>query len=86
MGLISYSDFKFENDPTIMESSRVVIESGCTIRRVVLRQKDGEYITHMENLSLEGDTFKHGSFYYGHYFDSNMTEALRDFHDRCEKL
>lgn len=55
-----------------------------------------EYVTHQENLILEGDTWKHGDFYWGHYFnaasDSDadnkdaLGKAIADYNERCAKL
>jgi hypothetical protein len=95
--LRSHSDFVFDNHPSILYASKIIIAEGCQVHRVVVRKvSDKEYVTHMENLSLEGRTWKHGDFYWGHYFttqsdDANVQrqerdKALADFNERCTKL
>lgn len=37
MTIRSYSDFKFENHPSIIEASRIIIAEGSAVYRVVLR-------------------------------------------------
>jgi len=84
--LSNSSDFKFNNHPSILEYSKIIISEGLKPHRVVLRQLDDlEYVTHMENVALDGDTWKHGDFYWGHYF-SNKSQALADFSERARKL
>lgn len=95
--LRSHSDFKFENHHSILEASKIVIAEASQVHRVVLREVGRqEYVTHMENVYLDGDTWKHGDFYWGHYFnaasdseeDRNeaLKKALEDFKERTAKL
>jgi hypothetical protein len=96
--LRSYSDFKFDNHPSILYASKIIIAAACTCHRVVVRKlSDKEYVTHLENVVLDGDTWKHGDFYQGNHFtakdpsDANSQreardEALKDFNERCSKL
>jgi hypothetical protein len=85
MTIQSHSEFKFEDEPSIIAASKIVIDGGCMNRRVVLRKVGDEYITHYENVMLDGDTWKHNGFYEGHYFKSQR-EAANDFEDRRQKL
>lgn len=95
--LRSYSDFKFDNHPSILYASKIVIGAASTCHRVVVRKlSDKEYVTHLENVMLDGDTWRHGDFYQGNYFttqsdDANVQrekrdEALSDFNERSAKL
>lgn len=97
MVLRSYSDFKFDNHPSILYASKIVITAGCQCHRVVVRKlNEKEYVTHYENVYLDGDTWKHGDFYQGNYFttfsdDANeqrvqRDKALADFNERCAKV
>lgn len=97
MALANYSDFKFENHPSIMEASRIIISEGSQPYRMVLRKLDEkEYVTHLETLALDGDTWKHTSFFQGHYFNvhsdseedkkATLTKAVEDYNERCGKL
>lgn len=92
-----HSDFKFDNHPSILYASKIIIAEASQCHRVVVRKvSEKEYVTHMENVFLEGDTWKHGDFYWGHYFttqsnDANVQreerdKALADFNERCSKL
>jgi hypothetical protein len=83
--ITSYSDFKFENDLSILYASHIIIAEGSTIYRVVVRQEGDKYITHMENLVFDGNTWKHRDFYWGHYYD-DYDEAIKDFNVRSESL
>lgn len=94
----SYSDFQFENYPDILYASKITIAEGSTCFRIVIRKiNEQEYVTHMENVVLDGNTWKHGDFAHGHYFhakvpgDANAQRvardaALKDFNERCAKL
>ena len=96
--LRSFSDFKFDNHPSILYASRIIIAAGSTCHRVVVRKlSEREYVTHMENVQLDGDTWRHGDFSHGHYFHANeptnpesqreaRDRALEDFNKRSEKL
>lgn len=86
MTLRFHSDFKFDDHSSIIEASPIVIKSGCSCYRVVLRQEGSKYVTHQENVILDGDTWKHGDFYWGHYFEDDRAAAVKDFNARCEKL
>ena len=88
-----HGGFKFENEPTIVVAGNIRIAAGSMNCRIVLRKvKAGnspsgfEYITHQENVKLDGDTWKHGDFYWGHYFMDDMEKAIADFNERCAKL
>lgn len=85
--------FKWDNHPSIIAASKCVISDGSMVHRVVLRKTgDNQYVTHQENLRLDGDTWKHRDFYWGHYFDSpnhletNLDKARADYAERCAKL
>lgn len=94
----SYSDFKFENHPSILYASKIIIGAASTCHRVVVRKlSDKEYVTHLENVVLDGDTWKHGDFYQGNYFTADVPSdansqreardrALEDFNERSSKL
>lgn len=95
--LASYSDFKFPQDSTIMEASRIILERASQPYRIVLRKlNEKEYVTHLETLGLEGDTWKHTAFFHGHYYnassdskedkDKALTQAIEDFKERIEKM
>jgi hypothetical protein len=96
--LRSYSDFKFDNHPSILYASKIIIAAACTCHRVVVRKlSDKEYVTHLENVVLDGDTWKHGDFSQGHYFNAMVPtdpnsqreardRALEDFNERSAKL
>lgn len=78
---------KVENHSTILASSRLVWSEGTAPHRVVLRKVGNEYVTHMENLFLgEDGTFRHGDFYWGHYFSQDEKGAKDDYLERCSKL
>lgn len=86
MRLTSYSDFRFENHPSILVASHIVIAAASTIHRVVLRKVgDNEYVTHVENVILEDNVCKHGDFHTGHYFEDQHA-ALKDYEDRSKRL
>ena len=73
-----------QNHPSILNAGEIRIQSGCVPHRVVLRHEPEsyqKYVTHMENLKLNGDTFEHESFYWGHYF-STLEAAEKDFQER----
>lgn len=81
--------FKYDNDPTILAASKLILEEGCMPHRVVLRGiENGKFVTHMENLVLMGDTWKHRDFYWGHYFEREdaLNKAKADYAERCAKL
>ncbi len=90
MAIRAVSEFKFEDDPTIVKASRIILSHGSQPHRVVLRKLDNsrgeEYVTHQENLVLDGTTWKHGDFYWGHYFLDSYEAAQRDYLDRVAKL
>lgn len=87
MSLSNYSDFQFMNDSSIIATSRIVLEEGGRVHRIVFRKLNGkEYVTHMENLLLDDHIWSHGDFYDGHYFFDNATKAVSDFNDRCLRL
>lgn len=77
---------QIENEKTILSASKIVWSEGCAPVRVVLRNNGGDYITHMENLRLDGGTFKHDGFYYGHYFGKDADKAHADYLERAKKL
>jgi hypothetical protein len=75
---------KIENHPSILDAKPIIMQSGCVPHRIVLRWETESYhpyVTHMENLKLEGDTLVHEDFYCGHYF-STLEDAQRDFASR----
>lgn len=85
--------FKWDNYPDIMAASKCVISEGSMLYRYVLRKTgDNRFVTHMETLMLEGDTWKHHGFAHGHYFDSphhldtNESQAIENYRQRCAKL
>ena len=87
--------FKCEDEETIISASKLVWSEGVQPHRIVLRKLEAtslgafskvEYVTHQENLSLHGDTWKHRDFYWGHYHGSNKDAAMEDFNERCNKL
>lgn len=94
----AWSDFVFDNHPDILYASKIIIAEGSTCYRVVIRKiTEQEYVTHMENVVLDGNVWRHGDFAHGHYFhakvpgDANAQraardEALQDFNERCDKL
>lgn len=94
----SHSDFKFDNHPSILYASRIIIAEASACYRVVVRKlSDKEYVTHMENVQLDGDTWRHGDFSQGHYFNAAVPtdpnsqreardRALSDFNERSAKL
>ena len=95
--LSSHSDFKFEDDPSILYASKIVIAEACQCHRVVVRKiSNKEYVTHMENVQLDGNTWKHRDFYWGHYFSTvsddpelqraERDKALADYNERCAQL
>lgn len=93
MALANYSDFKFEDHPSILDASRVIIERGKQPYRIVVRKNsETEYVTHQESVVLDGDTWRHGSFYWGHYFhvttdkESALALAMKDFVERISKM
>ncbi len=72
---------KIENHPSILQHSPIQIQEGLQPYRFVLRHLPGEFqpfVTHRENMKLEGGTWKHRDFYWGHYF-SEQKEAEEDF-------
>lgn len=81
-----HSDFIFENHPSIVVASKIVISPGSKVHRIVLRKDGEEYITHQENVILDGNIWKHGDFYWGHYFQGDMDKATADFIERSAKL
>ena len=76
---------KVKNEETVIYGTALKISDGTKPHRVVLRYLEGEYqpyVTHMENMKLEGsEAFVHESFYWGHYF-SNKDDAVKDFEER----
>ena len=97
MALSSYSDFKFENHPSILDASSIVIAAASQCHRMVVRKlSEMEYVTHLETVSLDGDTWKHNSFMWGHYFnaaseskedkDKALSEAIKDYGERVRKM
>lgn len=77
---------QIENEPTIIQASKMVWGEGTAPHRVVLRKSGEEYITHMENLRLENGIFKHDGFYWGHYFMLDSKAAEEDYRERASKL
>jgi len=97
MTIANYSDFKFQNHPSITRASRIIISEGSKPYRTVLRKlNEVEYTTHQENVILDGETWKHGDFYWGHYFNASsdseedkhqvLTEVHADYIERCDKM
>lgn len=95
--LRSYSDFIFDNEPSILYASKIIIAQGCTCYRVVVRKlSEKQYVTHMENVVLDGIRWRHGDFSQGHYFNTQSDDAneqrkcrdlaLADFNERAAKL
>ncbi len=86
--------FKCEDEKSIIAASKLVWNEGVQPHRIVLRKLEAnsmgatreEYVTHQENLSLHGDTWKHRDFYWGHYHGINKEAAVEDFNARCKKL
>jgi hypothetical protein len=85
MNIRGYSDFRFEDHASIVTASKIIIASGCTLHRMVLRKDGEEFITHRENLMLDGNVIKHVDFYEGHYFKS-YDKAVENFIERCKSL
>lgn len=55
--------------------------------RIVLHPalRDGEWITHCENLQDNGERkTPHADFYWGHYFDDYL-KAFNDYVARCKR-
>jgi hypothetical protein len=77
--------FKVKNDPSILEAKNLIIAEGLMPYRYVLRHVPESpyhpYVTHRENMKLEGDTWEHMEFYWGHYF-TTIEEARADFEER----
>lgn len=73
-----------ENDPSVVVASTICVSEGLRPYRYVVRHLPGEvqpWVCHRENFVFEGETARHESFYWGHYFDS-QEEALEDFQER----
>jgi hypothetical protein len=79
------STFKIENDPSIKMSTKLVWSEGLQPHRIVMREVNGEYIVHWENLMLEGNTWKHRDFYQG-YYTRDINKAVAVFYEKEEML
>lgn len=73
----------------ILAAGPIVLEGGMTPRRIVLRKKDGGFVTHYQGLRGRGEKL-HDSFVHGHYFmncdggpDVALAKAVKDF---CERV
>jgi hypothetical protein len=75
---------KIQNHESILMASVVKIEDGTVPHRIVLRKLEDSYmpyVTHGENLRIDGDVLVHDSFYWGHYH-LDMESAVEDYKER----
>lgn len=65
---------KFENHPSILRTTALHIEEGLMPYRYVLREETGvqPWVVHRENMTLDGNIWKHIDFYWGAYFSSQQ--------------
>ena len=87
------SDFEYDQAEDekygIILATGIVIKTGCKPVRVVMRkndQEEGGYFTHNQILQLDGNVWRHHSFYDGHYDFKEYEVARADFDKREERL
>lgn len=61
----------------LLKSHHIGKQPAMPEAEIVLRQINGEYVTHFHNIDLDGYSL-------GHYFGDNLEAAEKDFNDRIQ--
>lgn len=89
--------FNYENENDIKVYSHLILSEGLRPRRMVLREVTfgRMWVVQMETMGLEGDTWKHESYYGSRYFEAGgagydaieaMNDAMANFDGRLKIL